>query len=164
LEAATDILHTIKEAKNAILARKEEITRPLMASLASARDLFKLFETAFSEAEKIVKNKMLGYQTAEDERIEKEKASIAKKVDAGRMKGETAIAKLENLGETPTSASGSTGSIATRTLTKVRIVDEALIPREYLVPDMNKITEDVIRKGVLVPGVEKYTEKVIVGK
>src|SRR3990167_8543279 len=72
-EAGADLLHHVKEAKNFLTTRKEEITRPLMNALASVRDLFKPLEGAYAEAEKTIKAKMLAYQMVEEERIEKEK-------------------------------------------------------------------------------------------
>lgn len=164
LTLSADLLKGIREARDVVRDRKDKITRPLMASLASARELFKPFESAFDDAEKIVKGKVLAFQKSEEERIEKEKDRIAKRVDAGQMKGETAIKKLENLGEIVTSASGITGTIQTRNITKVRIFDASLIPREYLVPDMNLITKAILQEGIDVPGVEKYQEKTIVSR
>lgn len=164
MSKGADVLHTLKGIEVSLTTRKEEITRPLMASLASARDLFKPFEVAVIEAKKIIKQKMLDFQVAEDERIEKEKTRIATAVDKGKMKGTTAIAKLENLGDVQTSASGSTGSVQTRSITKVRVVDEAALPREYLVPDLAKITAAVLQQGINVPGTEKFVEKVMVSR
>jgi len=161
MDHGADLLHVIAGIEKSITQRKEEITRPLMTALASARDLFKPLEVAHAEAKKVIKGKMLEFQIQEEERIAKEQARIAARVEKGTMKGETAIAKLENLGEAPLSASGSVGKIQTRTLVKVRVVDESLIPREYLVPDMTKIAEAVLRKGIVIPGVERYEEKTI---
>ena len=101
---------------------------------------------------------------AEEERIEKEKERIAKRIDKGTMKAETAINKLENLGSANTAASGAVGKVTTRTLTKIRIINETLIPREYMSPNLPLITEAILRKGVEIQGVEKYTEKVIAGR
>lgn len=164
LPASADLLKAIKEAQSVVKKRKEEITRPLMQSLASARDLFKPFEGAFEEAEKVVKGKIAQFQTEEEARIEAEKEKIVEKVDSGKMKGATAVKKLGELGGIQTTASGSSGSIQTRTLTKVRVIDEALLPREYLVPDMNKITKAILQDGIEIPGAEKYTEKSIVSR
>ena len=163
-DAGADLLHQVKETKNFLTSRKEEITRPLMNALASVRDFFKPFESAYAEAEKTIKAKMLAYQVAEEERIEKEKERIAKRIDKGTMKAETAINKLENLGSANTAASGAVGKVTTRTLTKIRIINETLIPREYMSPNLPLITEAILRKGVEIQGVEKYTEKVIAGR
>src|SRR6185295_4710236 len=94
LKVGADLLHSIKEVKKALTTRKEEITRPLMQSLASTRDLFKPYEQQYVEAESVVKEKMVTFQTEEEERIEAKKASITARVEKGTMKAETAMEKL----------------------------------------------------------------------
>lgn len=157
----TDLLNQVKQIKKAVTERKEAITRPLMSALASARDLFKPLETGYGEAEKTIKAKMLEYSIAEDERIEKEKARVEARVEKGTMRTDTAIKKIEEIGDKKSSFTGDTGRVNIRVMRKVRIVDENLIPRQYLVPDMVKITEDVLRKNILVDGIEVYEEKVV---
>lgn len=153
LSKATDLLKTVSDGEKLITSRKEEITRPLMKALASGRDLFKPIELGFADAKKVIKSKMLAFQIEEEERIAKETARTEARVAKGTMKAETAAAKLEKIGTAP--------KMNTRTLVKVRVVDETLIPREYLVPDMTKITEAVLRQGASIPGVEKYEEKIV---
>jgi len=161
MEIATDVLHNLKVIKKAISDKKESITKPLMEGLSSIRNLFKPLELGYAEAEKTIKAKMLGYQLEEDNRIEEQKARIARRVEKGTMRADTASGKLEGLTETPKSVEGSVGKISTRTVRKVRIINEGEIPREYMVPDMTKITEAVIRRNEVVNGVEVYEEKII---
>ena len=157
----SDILNSVKQIKKSITERKELITRPLMDALASARDLFKPLETGYAEAEKTIKAKMLDFSIAEEERITKEKARVEARVEKGTMRTDTAIEKMEQIGDSKNSFAGESSKVSIRRMVKVRIVDESLIPREYLVPDMTRITEAVIRQGQIVPGVETYEEKVI---
>lgn len=164
LTQATDILHNVKQIKKLITEKKEEITKPLMSSLARVRDLFKPLELGYSDAEKVIKSKMLSFQIEEDERIEKEKARIANRVEKGTMRADTAINKLEAIGEAPTKTQGEVGKSSIRVIKKVRVVDESLIPREYLSVNMTMITEDALRNGVIIPGVEIYEEKSIVSR
>lgn len=157
VEIGAALLETIKQAEKTVTTRKEEITRPLMRSLASVRDLFKPIELTLENAKKVVKAKVLAYQTIEEERIEKKKARIEARVDKGTLRVDTAMKKLEEVGTVTKSA----GKMQTRILTKVRIIDETLIPREYLIPNMTAITEAILRQGITVPGAESYKEKVI---
>lgn len=159
-----DLLHNVKAVEDLIVERKEGITRPLMTALSSVRDLFKPLELAHQDAKKVIKAKMLAYQIEEDEKIEKEKARIAARVEKGTMKVETASAKLETIGTTGAKTVGSVGKTSIRVVKKVRIVDESRIPREYLVPNMTAITEAIIRNGAVIAGVETYEEKSIVGR
>jgi len=157
---SVDLLAKIKTTQKMITARKEEITRPLMTSLSKVRDLFKPREEDLAQAEKIIKQKVLAYRIEEEEKIEKEKARIAARVEKGTMKVETAANKLSEIKDVPKTVSGNSGSkLSTVTLQKVRILDEMSIPREYLVPDLKKIAEAVLKQGLSIPGVEKYEEK-----
>lgn len=159
-----DLLHNVKAVEDLIVERKESITRPLMTALASVRDLFKPLELAHADAKKVIKAKMLAYQIEEDDRIQKEKERIAKRVEKGTMKIETATDKLENLAPVSGKTVGSVGKTSIRVVKKVRVIDESSIPREYMVPNLQAITEAVIRNGAVIPGVETYEEKSIVGR
>jgi len=156
LTLGENMLRTIKEIETGITTRKEEITRPLMKALASARDLFKPLETGHAEAKKVIKEKMLAWQIEEDERIAKEQAKIAARVEKGSLKAETAAGKLATIEE-------GKSKLNTRTLRKLDIFDEAAIPREYLVPDRDAITKALFA-GTVVPGAQLKEEKVIVTK
>lgn len=157
LEIAAEFLGRVKSVESVVVSRREEITRPIMSGLASIRDLFKPLEAGLKNAKEIVKTKVAAYQTAEEERIDAERARIAARVKKGTLRVDTALKKLDSVGE----IQKKVGKMQTRKITKVRIMDETMIPREYLVPNMTKITEAVLRGGIDVPGVEKYTEKVI---
>lgn len=164
MNAGADLLHQVKQVKTLIIERKESITRPLMQSLSSIRDLFKPFEESYKEAEKIIKDKMLDYQIEEENRIENDKAKIMRRVEKGTLRHDTAIEKLENLPSVPKTAVGGVGKIQTRTLTKVRIMDESIIPREYMMPNLPKITEAILRLKAEIPGAERYEERIISSK
>lgn len=151
-----DLLHQLKEIEVKLIDRKTEITRPLMAALASSRDLFRPLETAYAEAKKMVKAKMLSWQIAEEERIEKEKARVAARVEKGTMRADTALAKLEAVGD----AKSTTGKTQSRRHEVLDVFDEALIPRVYLLPDRKKIF-DALQKGIKVPGARIKIEKIM---
>lgn len=151
------MLRDIRFVEVGIDERKTEITRPLMKSLASVRDLFKPFELGLAEAKKTVKAKILAYQIEQDEIAKEAEAKLLARVEKGTMRADTASGKLEALAATKVKTN-------TRTLTKVRIVDETVIPREYLMPNLPLITEAILRKGVEIAGVEKFEEKVLVTK
>lgn len=158
--AATDVLSKIKKVARMTKERKEAITKPISEALASARDLFKPIEASCAEAEAIIKRKMLDYQDEQQKVRDADAAKIQKRVEKGKMKEETGADKLAALPEVKTTAQGKVGVTSTRTITKYRVTDEMLIPREYLVPDMQLII-DAIKSGKTVPGAESYTEKVI---
>lgn len=164
MEYATDLRHSVKEIKKKLTDRKEEMTRPLMQALASTRDLFRPLETLYSEAEKTINGKMLEFQDAEAERIKAQKVEAVKSLESGEITPETAIEKMAEAGTVPTSVEGKRGKITTRVVPKVRVIDESLIPREYLVPDLVKIAEAILQKGLEVPGAEKYDHRIIASR
>ena len=163
MSKATDALHNVRMAEKYVEERKILITRPLMAALASARDLFKPIELQLSEANKMIKSKMLAYQIEENDRIEKEQEKLAKKVASGYMRADTASEKLQDL-EVTTKSQGQVGKSSIRTVRKVRITDEFAVPREYLMVNIMMITEAIIRKGLTIPGAEIYEDKQIVSR
>jgi hypothetical protein len=160
---ASDLLNDLKKVETAIVERKTAITRPLMTALASARDLFKPLETGYASAKTTIKSKMLSYAEAEEARITKEAARVEKRVAGGTMRPDTAMRKIEEAGEVKKTFDGTSSKTSIRIVTKVRIVDESQIPREYLVPDMTKITNAILRDKQVISGIETYAEKSIVG-
>ena len=152
--SAEQFSKAILDAEKKVTARKELITRPLMDGLASVRDLFKPLETGIADAKKTVKAKRLAWQTAEEARIDLEKSRVEARVEKGTMKMDTGAKKVEAIGSAPRSG--------VRILPRMRVINEALIPREYLTPDVTKITEAVVRQKLTIPGCEYYEEKTIV--
>lgn len=155
-EQGSVLLTSIKEYKKALTTRKEEMTRPLMRSLASIRDLFRPHELDLSDAERTVKAKLGAWQIEEDARAARETAKVLEKVESGRMRADTASGKLAEIGPTK-----KIKGIKMMTRVKVRIMDETMIPREYLMPNMALITDAILHKNESIAGVEKYEEKVV---
>ena len=161
---ASDMLSELKLVETALNETKVSITRPIMDSLASVRDLFKPLEKNFTSAKTTIKAKMLDYSVAEEKRITEEQARVEKRLEKGTLRTDTAIRKMEEIGEVKKSFAGSAGKTSIRTVTKMRIADESLIPREYLTPDLKKITDAVLREKLSIPGVETYDEKSVVAR
>lgn len=157
---ATDMLSMIKSVGKTIKERKEAITRPLMDGLNSARDLFKPIEQDHMQAESLIKRKMLDFNDEQDRARAEETARLAARVEKGTMKPETAMRKMEALPEVQNSVQGKVGMATTRIVKKYRVIDESALPREFLIPNMVRITE-ALKAGQVVPGAEVYEEKTI---
>lgn len=156
-DVATELLHNVKQAQKALDEKKTGITRPLMQSLSQIRELFKPLESNLADATSIIKSKILAWTIEEQDKKDKEQARIAARVEKGTMRADTAASKLETISKDEPRTN-------MRTLKKVRIVDDTVIPREWLVPDMIRITEAVLRQGLVIPGIECYEEKSIIAK
>lgn len=160
---ATELLSKINLAGDMIKARKEAITKPLNAALASARDLFRPLETAQTEAKTIVSRKMIDYQTKVENERKAEEAKIAARVEKGTMKIETAAKKVEALAPVETKVEAKSGTVSFKEVRVPKVVDETKIPREYLVLDMVKIRRDALA-GIQIPGVVVEVEKQLANK
>ena len=157
---AADITHNIKEVQKSAEAAKKKITDPLNEALKAARALFAPIEEAWKQAETILKTKILSYnREVETERLKKE-AELAAKVEAGKMRPDTAAKKLELVPEANQSVQGKKGEIQFRTNRKPVVYDETLVPRQYLILDMVKIRKDALN-GIEIPGVKVIEEKII---
>lgn len=155
---ATDVLSKMKTVAKMIKERKEAITKPMLEAINSARDLFKPIENTLATAELTIKKKMLDYSNEQEKARQEAMAKVAARVEKGTMKPATALKKMEAMPEVATSTQGKVGAVAFRTVKKFRVVDEIKLPREYMIPDMAKITA-ALKAGIAVPGAEVYEEK-----
>lgn len=157
---AIDIVSKLKEAGSNIKAKKESITKPLNEALKSTRNLFAPLEEQFERAESIVKQMLLAYKRKVDAEAAAKDAAIAKKVEDGKMTLETAEKKLDKVERVDQTTRGNVGEVQVRKIKKVRITDEAALPRQYLIPDQVAIRRDAL-SGIAIPGVEVYEEETI---
>ena len=151
---AGELSKQILDAEKKVTARKEAITAPLNEAIKSARDLFKPLEVSIAFAKSTVKAKRLAWTNAEEARIALELSRVEARVEKGTMRVDTGARKVDAIGTAPTAG--------VRLLSRMRITDEALIPRQYLVPDLKTLTDLVVRQRMTIPGCEFYEEKTIV--
>lgn len=154
-EQASNILHFIKEKTCMLTEEKEKLTRPAMQTLASIKALFAPQELALKDADKMVRAKMLAYQIEETDRIDTAKAKIAARAERGTIKTETAVKKLGEVGEV-----AKTQGVKFTTRRKLEIMDETMIPHEYMTPDREKITKALFA-DIPVPGCVLKEEKIL---
>lgn len=152
---ASDILHDIKEATRVLTEKKTDVTRPMMTALANVKALFAPLELALADANKMVRAKMLAYTIEEQDRIDTAKAKIATRVEKGTMRSDTAVAKLGAVGDV-----AKTEGIRVQSRRQLEIVDESLIPREYLVPNRDAISKALFA-DIVVPGCELKNVKIL---
>lgn len=155
-EAGVELGNKIKMVSKAVTQRKEAITKPLNEALKSARDLFRPMENDLETAETELKKKMLDFKEEERKQIAETQAKAEARVEKGTMKEETAKRKVQEVKAEATekTVKTETGAKATeKFVIEYVIVDEAQIPREFLVPDMAKIKLS-FKEGKPVAGVE----------
>lgn len=170
---ASELLVRIKTAVKIITEARDKVLGPILLAEKEERARWKPVLDEASIAEGTTKRKMLDYVAETDRKARAEEAKIRKDMEDGKIKKpETAVRKAEAIERPPEQVKTFTGQSQVRTVRTMKIVDENLIPREYLVPDLV-----AIRKAVLgftlpdgtktvpidVPGVQVVEEKTISG-
>ena len=165
MKIATEMLSNANKFGDAIKERKDGIIKPINVGIKAVRALFKPVEVNKDEAVDIIKEKMVNYQTDLDATNKKKEESIGGRVDRGTMKPETAVKKLEEMPEVENKIESDAGSVTFKTVKEVSVVDESLLPREYLVPNMVKIKADAKALDKLgkdqIPGVKVEDKKMV---
>lgn len=171
------IKDTLKEIKKTFEPIKTKVHAAWKETLAQE----KVHEDPLLEAERVIKGKIAEYTTEQKRlRLEEEKRLLAearRREEEERLsraaslelegKREEAEAVLERtrpvIAPMPTREEPKIAGIVERETWKCRIVNEALIPRKYLMPNEQAIRKSVQAMGdwALIPGVEVYRETVI---
>ena len=158
--SAIDFKAKLRDMGKVIRDRKEEITKPLNEALRSARDLFAPIEEQFETAENIVGRKLLDYKQKVDAEAREKEAKIAKQVEQGRLKIETAEKKLEQVQRVEKTTQTDHGRVQFRKIKKVRITNQNLIPDEYWIIDEVKLRKEALA-GKSIAGCEIFEEETV---
>jgi len=169
LKPATDDLAIIAVCKKAMFARKTEIVEPFKAKLDLVNQAFADLMFPILEADRLTRGQVTTFdneqrrKTAEAQRIEDEKLKLAQ--DEMKLTGEhtqelgTAVAPPP----VPERTRTDLGTLGGRTNWKARVVDFALLPDEYKLPNeplLNSFARST--KGERpIPGVEFYDDRVV---
>lgn len=155
LEGATDVLSKLNKYMDDLTEEKEKVTKPLNLALKNERARWKPIEEMYDGAISQVRGLVSAFMTAEAKRAKAEEAKIIGRVGSGKGKLsiDTAGRKLNEIVTAPEKVVAGAGMLKFRTDKKLKIIDSALIPREYLVPDEKKILE-ALKANVLVAGCE----------
>lgn len=161
LAESADKIKNVKDLGKAIRAEMEKYTKPAQQIINEARTRFLPYEKECKDAEAKIKAKAGEYMTKkEEERIKKEE-SIARRAENGQLKEETAVRKMEELGDEKKSVTTGMGTqIQHKTVKEVVIVDPDKVPKEYWIIDEVKVRK-VALAGVEIPGVEVRERKQI---
>lgn len=152
-----EVFNTGKKV-NALLKKIDEkeksITKPINDSLKQIRAMFKPFKEQVEAVNNDLKQRRQVFIQAEEEKARIESERIAKRVEKGTMREDTAVAKLSTIDETKADTRGGMTSVL-----RVKVLDIKQIPAEYLEVNESAIKQ-AYRDGVTVAGVECYYEKV----
>jgi len=161
MPGASELFLKIKAVGNLIKQRKDTITRPLYKMYKDAMDYFKPLEQEYSNAERVVSQKISEYREKQMAKAAKETAKIEEKVEMGKIDFQKAAEKIEKIAPQKSVETGA-GAVQFRTIKEVVVEDETKIPREYFVLDMVKVRK-VALAGVEIPGVKIVDKQVVAG-
>jgi hypothetical protein len=171
LKPATDDLVVIATCKKAMFARKTELIGPLKAKLDLVNNCFNDLMSPVTEADRITRGKVSEY-----DRIIKQRAAEAARIEAEKLKLAQEEAALSGTGEitvplettpTPTPIPERTrtdlGTLGGRDNWKARVIDMKLLPDEFKIPDMQTLNAKAkSSKGtVIIPGVEFFNDRIV---
>lgn len=159
LTRATTMLSELNKASDTVEDTKLGITKPLNASLKATRELFKPIEDKLESAITTIRSAMTKYQTqlVWEQKIEQEK--IAKRVEKGTLKVETAVKKMEELDTAVDKVVTESGSLTFMEVEKFEVVDITKLPFDYLLPNEVKIRQ-ALKAGIKLEGVRYWTEQI----
>lgn len=153
LEQASALRSKLKSELTKITTEKDKVARPLLDAIAAERARFAPFIKKYEGAIDTISKMMTVYQTEQMKLQEK----VTAKVESGYIKPETAIKKLADI-----EVGERVGYTTFRKNRVLKIVDEKLIPRGYLVINEKKLLED-LKQGIEVPGAVIDIELIPVG-
>lgn len=164
VKSATNDLSIISGLKKAIEEKRKEYTQPINDHLKAVNEAFKSFAEPLNNADKITRQKVLDYR-AEQERKRQEQEEINRlRLEAAQkemeLKGELteSVDLVETQPEQPNHYRSEAGTLGKATIWKFEVVDFALVPDEYKLPDATKIGK-VVRAGLRsIPGIRIYSE------
>lgn len=144
IAAVSPILTRIKDDMKRLKERKERITKPLNEALKEIRDLFRPAEQRLEEAETLLKSSIGAAQKAiyEANRIAQMQTQAA--LQQGDVRLAAQVAGAIQGTEAPK-------GMSFRERFTYRVVNAAIIPREFLMPDDKRIKDHVSKHGMAMP-------------
>lgn len=162
-------LNLITKLRKAMEAKKKELLAPHKQSVKDITDTFAFLMTPIMQADAHIRQQMLAWN-AELKRLEREQEAINQlRIEAARKEAainQGAISEpLELIDVKPVAPNTKTdlGTTTTVDCWKFEIVDLALLPREYMVPDTSMLntTAKSHHDKKVVAGVRFYNEPII---
>ena len=148
LKSVADKIKNVKDLGKAIKAKKDKFCEPAKAIIAEAKETYDPLLKECENAEMILKQRAGTYMRAvETKRIEDEN-KIAHKVETGYIKPETAMDKIDALGEAPKNVRTDNGSGLQMLKRKVaKIENPELVPDEYWVIDEIRVRKEALERA-----------------
>lgn len=161
-DKAKDKLGEIKEIKKIVNDKKESITKPLNEALKNVRGLFKPIEDKIDIIENYLKTEVLKYNQKLLAEQRKREDEARKKIEEEQAKGKSLDEiNVDKIAKPLTNITQKVEAIKTRKIKKLKIVNEQIIPRDFLIPNEVKIKEALLN-GIKVDGCEIIEEEIAI--
>lgn len=146
LAEVSDKIKSVKELGEKIKAEKEKFTAPAKAIIDEARTKYDPYIKECQNAELVLKQKAGKYMTDEAEAIKKQQDAIADKLEAGKIKTETAVKRMEKLPDAPKNITTENSGVQLRKRKVAVIENPELVPDEYWVIDDVRVRKDALAR------------------
>lgn len=155
MEQASLMLSELNVQKDRITEEKEKVTKPLMEALNAERKRWKPIENILDTAIGFLRGSIGDFQTAEMKRVREEEAGVAKRVGEGKgkLKVETAVAKIENIKKPEDKVVTEAGMVKFRKDQILKITNTLAIPKKFWIIDEVAVL-NALKSGEEVPGAE----------
>jgi hypothetical protein len=171
LSKASEFLSNVKTFQKFVKQEKDKRLGPVKETKAWIEGLFSPVEDQIEESETKVKRAMADYHDKKEAENARKLAAIAAKAEAGKLKPETAVRKVEELGEVKTNVKTTAGTSTFSKIKKVRVVDPTKVPDEFWVIDEVTLRAAALTKsktenrlGEVIPGCEVFEETIVGGR
>ena len=171
LSKASEFLSNVKTFQKWVKQEKDKRLGPVKETKAWIEGLYSPLEDQIEESETKVKRVMADYHDKKEKENARKAAAIAAKAETGKLKPETAIKKMEELGEVKTTVKTTAGASTFSKVKKVRVIDPTKVPDEYWIIDEVTVRSAALTKaktenriGEVIPGVEVYEETIVGGR
>lgn len=163
MENAVELLSRLNKENDRIVKDEKELTNPINEALKKIREKYRPAKDILSQAITIARRTISDYQTKEDAKAESKKEAIALKAAEGKMGGETAIRKMDEVNTPEAKVATAHGSVSFREDEKFEVTDHTKLPWEYLIPDEVAIRK-AMKANLHLPGVRYWKEKTPINK
>lgn len=162
---AAELIKNVKKLLTYVKEQKDKLVKPAKEIIAEAGEKYDPAIKECQNAEIVLKGRVQKYLDAQEAKRRLEQQRVADRVERGTMKTETAVRKMDEIGEERKTV--STGSAAVRRVVRrvAVIVAPEQIPDEFWVIDEVRVRREAIARNTAnlpqIPGVEIREESTI---
>jgi len=160
MQGAVAFLSRLNTQLDRITTEKERVTKPLNDALKVERSRWKPLETMLDQAISVVRQRISMYQTEATNKAKEAEDKIIARTGEGKGKftAETAVRKLGEVERAEDTVATDEGVVKFRDKKCFEVVDIAMLPVEYIVPNEVAIRKRLV-EGVELPGVRYWVEQ-----